>query len=417
MNEVQVPPSPFAPFDPPPPPPSTAVPVAFSGNRREFLSLIVKGAALGLVTFGFYRFWLSTYVRRHLWSGTSVDGDAPEYTGTPIELLLGFLFAIAILVPVYIAYFLVGVLAETYYTFASFPLAVFLFVFAQFAIYRARRYRLTRTVWRGVRFWMRGSGWNYALRSVLWLLFALVTFGAALAWRVAALERFKMRHSFYGNLQGRFDGTGLELFKRVWIFWLIVLGVISAITVLMYKLLPAFVVFGGPEAAGVVVLVAFFVMLLVWLAIYPFYKAIEWHWWVSGLRFGDVSFQSSLSKSGLLGLYWKVVGWSVLFFVLMVAGMVGVTALGGGVTTVGNARIGSTFAGFWPVAVIIVLYIVTLLAIGVVMQLYLTRDLWQRVAETTVVHNLAAAAEVIAQGDAANALGEGFADGLDVGGL
>jgi hypothetical protein len=33
------------------------------------------------------------------------------------------------------------------------------------------------------------------------------------------------------------------------------------------------------------------------------------------------------------------------------------------------------------------------------------------------VHNLAAAENVIAQGDVANALGEGFADGLDVGGL
>jgi uncharacterized membrane protein YjgN (DUF898 family) len=54
-----------------------------------------------LITAGFYRFWLSTDIRRSLWANTSIDGDTLEYTGTAKELLLGFLFALAILVPVY----------------------------------------------------------------------------------------------------------------------------------------------------------------------------------------------------------------------------------------------------------------------------------------------------------------------------
>ena len=41
---------------------------------------------------------------------------------------------------------------------ASVPLGLLFYGFWQFAIYRTRRYRLTRTVWRGVRFWMTGSG-------------------------------------------------------------------------------------------------------------------------------------------------------------------------------------------------------------------------------------------------------------------
>ncbi len=45
------------------------------------------------------------------------------------------------------------------------------------------------------------------------------------------------------------------------------------------------------------------------------------------------------------------------------------------------------------------------------------RDLWAKIAETTVVHNLGLADDVVAQGDAVNALGEGFADSLDVGGF
>jgi hypothetical protein len=64
-----------------------------------------------------------------------------------------------------------------------------------------------------------------------------------------------------------------------------------------------------------------------------------------------------------------------------------------------------------------VFYIATILAVGVIMQLYLIRDVWHRVTDTTSVYNLSAADNVVAEGDAANALGEGFADGLDVGGL
>ena len=74
----------------------------------------------------------------------------------------------AIIVPIYLAYFIAGLEAERFKAFASIPLVLFFYVFGQFAIYRARRYRLTRTVWRGVRFWMSGSGWAYAGWSLLW---------------------------------------------------------------------------------------------------------------------------------------------------------------------------------------------------------------------------------------------------------
>ena len=69
VNEMSV-----VPLHPPPLPPA---PVSFSGDRREFFRLVRNGTLLELVTFGFYRFWLATDIRRHLWSHTSIDGDAP----------------------------------------------------------------------------------------------------------------------------------------------------------------------------------------------------------------------------------------------------------------------------------------------------------------------------------------------------
>ena len=59
-----------------------------------------------LVTLGIYRFWLATDVRRSLWNHTEIAGDYLEYIGTARELLVGFLIAIALLVPINIVLFL-----------------------------------------------------------------------------------------------------------------------------------------------------------------------------------------------------------------------------------------------------------------------------------------------------------------------
>jgi len=62
-------------------------------------------------------------------------------------------------------------------------------------------------------------------------------------------------------------------------------------------------------------------------------------------------------------------------------------------------------------------YLVVALALGMVMRIYLIRDVWARVATSTTVHDLAAADNVAAQGSMVSALGEGFADSLDVAGF
>ncbi|MBV9562565.1 MAG: DUF898 family protein [Bradyrhizobium sp.] len=366
------------------PPGVPPAPVAFSGNRGRFLSLASRGAALELVTFGFYRFWLVTDIRRHLWSHTLVDGDAPEYTGRGRELLVGFLFAMAILVPIYLVYFVIGIEAERFKAFASVPLVIGFYAFGQFAIYRARRYRLTRTVWRGVRFWMDGSGWAYAWRSMLWGLLVLVTLGGAYAWREAALERYKMHHSHYGDLQGSFEGRGWELFKRTWGLWLF-----GPVAWIIFPLLPIF---------------------------YAEFKAREWRWWLCGIRFGDVRLESKLPNTALYGLYWKVIGWFLLFDLVIGAYVALCVFLlkGSGPMEAAMQALPKNI----PFMVLLVIgYLAFILAFNVVMRLYFQRDLWARVASSTKVHAIESAENVTAKGEAASALGEGFADGLDVAGF
>jgi uncharacterized membrane protein YjgN (DUF898 family) len=381
------------PAHPPPPP------VSFSGDRGEFRRLVARGAGLELITVGFYRFWLATDIRRHLWSNTLIDGDAAEYTGRGRELLIGFLFALAILVPIYLAYFLVGLEVERFKAFASIPLFLFFYLFGQFAIYRARRYRLTRTVWRGVRFWMDGSGWAYAMRAGLWGLLALVTLGLALPWREAALERYKMRHCYYGDLQGSFEGRGWEFFRRGWWLWL--LAVISTVALSLTKFMPA--------APLLVVLAAPF--------IYAAFKATEWRWWISGIRFGGVRLESSLLRGALAGLYWKAIGWFLAVMVLFVGYLLGGAALIASMSGKPMAKFFTPANLQGSVSMIVLAmigYLAFVLALNVVLRVYLLRDVWVRVLASTNVHGIGAAANVAAKGDLASALGEGLADGLDV---
>ncbi len=208
-----------------PPPPG---PVQFLGYERAYWRLLIRGAVLLAVTLGIYRFWLTTDMRRFLWSNTEVLGETLEYTGTARELLIGFLIACAILVPIYALLFLIALNLGTIGQLASVIGFAALTVLGQYAVYRARRYRLTRTIYRGVRFLQTGSAWRYAIYATFWSAIVLISLGLLYPLMQSRLERFKMRNTYLGNLPGRFEGTAGGLFLRGILLWIIVIGPLIA---------------------------------------------------------------------------------------------------------------------------------------------------------------------------------------------
>src|SRR4029077_20699737 len=128
------------------------------------------------------------------------------------------------LLPINVAFFLAafshGVIGQISGLLALAALALL----GQFAVYRARRYRLTRTVYRGIRFHQTGSAWRYAVCAIFWWGMIAITPGLAYPWAQASLERFKLRHTYYGDLQGHFVGSGTRLFFRGVLFWIMVVG-------------------------------------------------------------------------------------------------------------------------------------------------------------------------------------------------
>jgi uncharacterized membrane protein YjgN (DUF898 family) len=382
--------------------------VAFTGAPGAFAGLLVRGSVLQIPTAGFYRFWLITDIRRHLWGNTRIGRETLEYTGTGRELLIGFMIALAVLAPVYVTYFVLGIAAEQLQAFASVPLFLILYVFGQYAAFRARRYRATRTVFRGVRFWMAGSAWAYAGKAILWDLATVFSLGLALPWRMAALERYKMRSTRYGDLPGDFVGTGGALFRRGIALWGLAVGLPIA------GILLALATGRDTAAQGVVLGGTALATMAVLPVAFALFRGAAIRWLVEGVRFGAVSLESTLRRRTILACYLTWIGATALFVAVFGGtAWAAVTAWIGGWQDIGENWTRHVLDG----AGLFAFYLVFLLGLSVLKRFFVDRGLWVAVALTTAVVNLSAADHVAAAGEPAGSLGEGLADALDVGAI
>jgi len=412
----------------PPPAPGSA---RFVGDERAYWRLMGRGAALLVVTLGIYRFWLATDQRRFLWANSEIAGDTLEYTGTARELLIGFLIAIAVLIPIYAGLFLASLELGAIGELSGVIAFVLLTLFGQFAIYRARRYRLTRTVFRGVRLHQTGSAWVYALYSMAWWIITIATLGLAYPWGQANLERYKMGHTYYGDLRGRFAATGTRLFVRGIGLWFLLMGplvasLVYAVSNIDWKELAEAVelgdnVVGNIESASpnFATALGLLVMAPIWFAVaagllYPAFQAMTLRWWTSGVRVGEMAVTSRLRTSQMYGLYLRFLGYLMLFGL----GVGVASALAIGIflwlfQSIGNetlTEIGGTVGAM-------IGYVLIMLGYWLIYQVTARLRIWRLSFETVELSSLEALAHVKAAGAPSSAFGEGLADALDVGGL
>lgn len=123
-----------------------------------------------------------------------------------MQLLVGFLFALAFFVPLYAGFFFLstqpGPVALAGYAAAG---AVLWFL-SGYAIYRGRDFRLSRTLWRGIRFGQVGSAWGYALRRFFWSVLVAISLGLAYPFMAADLWRYRYSHTRFGDRSFAFTG-------------------------------------------------------------------------------------------------------------------------------------------------------------------------------------------------------------------
>jgi uncharacterized membrane protein YjgN (DUF898 family) len=298
----------------------------------------------------------------------------------------------------------------------------------QYAVYRARRYRLTRSVFRGLRFHQTGSAWRYAVCAVFWWAMIALTLGLAYPWAQAALERYKMRNTFYGNLSGQFDGSALALFWRGVPMWLLVLGpLIGCIGLgiatvdwgtILQAIDPEQDLTANIEGTGLGEASALVMVALGWSGfaaamLYPAFQGLTLRWWTSGLRFGAFSLTSRLRIGQVYRIYLRFLWYAFLF--TLVAGLCGAVCLMLVGPYVGPQA--STPAGILATGVLVVGYVIVALGFSTIHQATVKVSLWRLGVDGLDLGGVALLDRVKAQGGPSSPLGEGLADALNVGGI
>jgi uncharacterized membrane protein YjgN (DUF898 family) len=412
--------------------PAPALPngARFLGDERAFWPLLIRGAVLLLVTLGIYRFWLATDVRRFLWSNTEIAGDGLEYVGTARELLLGFLIAIALLVPINVAFFLAAFGRGWLSQMSGLIALIVLGLLGQFAVYRARRYRLTRTVYRGIRFHQTGSAWRYAICAIFWWGMIAVTLGLAYPFAQASLERFKVRNTYYGDLPGRFEGSGFRLFFRGVLLWFVIVGpMVFGLTVaagtIDWELLGDAVQRGGDDLLGrlettglapglVIAVLSVGWSILALALLYPVFQAMVLRWWISGLRFGELSVTSRLSTRTVYALYLRFMWIALIAGAVFAVGVALAVALSGALAF----WLGKGFlTELLSTAILVGSYVIIALAYSAIYQASVKLRLWKAAFESLELSHVEVLDRVKAAGAPGSPVGEGLADALNVGGF
>jgi len=303
----------------------------YDGRNAQFAKIVVVNAIYQLLTGMIFRFWARTRERKYLWSHVRLGEDRLEYTGTGLELFLGFLIVLAVVIfPVIGGFTLAMVLfGDNPVVFGVVYVAYILVIvlLMHMAIYRARRYRLTRTLWRGIRGTLTGSSVKYALAAMGYMVVVMLSFGLAAPVMRIGLMRREIENMHLGNRPFTFDGKAGELF-RLWILPWLTLPLLLALLFAsgMYDS-PAFdpmaseaveprEVNGGVAAATMFGYVLF-ILAMAW------YRVTEFRYLAGRVGFEGMRFSSKLGFARVFWIHFSSYLVMFGFFALMIALFVG----------------------------------------------------------------------------------------------
>lgn len=269
-----------------PPPPEHRI--AFDGTNADLWPMALSIGLLNVVTLFFYRFWGRTQVRQYLWARTTMFGDRFAYTGTGREMFIGFMivFFLVILPIVGISTFVSfkwpnDTVVQAVFVYSLAAVTYFLFYMAS---YRALRYRLSRTNWRGIRGSQAGSSLAYAVKAMGWLILTGLSMGLTYPIQRVSLTGLKFNNAWFGDRHFTFDSAGRSAqlygpFMRAWAGYVFKpLIIFIPFLLLIFGVQELLRRTGKPaDGTGVAVLavIMWSLIILGWLRTYARYKARE----------------------------------------------------------------------------------------------------------------------------------------------
>ena len=394
----------------------------YDGRIGPLAGITVSNAVFTFATLGVYRFWGKARLRRYLWSRVSFLGDRLEFTGRGIELFIGFLIALVFLVPLFGIPQAVQIFFPNDFELqglVGFVQALAIYFLIPVALFRARRYRLTRTRWRGIRGGQTGSAFRYGLRVFAFSLLAGLSLMLAYPWCSVAIQRYKIDHTWFGDRKLSFHGRGQDLVRPWLLTWAaVMLGFGLGAYIIFRGVMSAMsgVEVGQIQGFGIAALFLLFAGGLAWVR----YKVVEFRYFTGRTHLGEARFVSSLSAIKVVLIYALFAAVSaVLFFLVFTA----VTSLFGAVgfaSMMGSSgQITETpFAGqedLIGTLFFVVFLVVFALVFGVVRVLFLLHPLTKAICGSLEITGAETFVELAQSRQSAPGRGEGLADALDVG--
>lgn len=383
----------------------------FAGRRGRLFGLALGSSLLTVLTLGLYRFWMKTRLRRYYWSSIRPGGIPLEYTGLPSEKLLGFLIAVVIVA------FYIGVV-NLVLMFASFALlhgnvTAYALSFVGvvplwfYARYRARRYVLARTRWRGIRFALEPGARGYALRALWHWALTVVTLGLLWPRKTFWLEKYITDRTWFGTQPLVQTGRWTMLLRP---FLPVVLGVLASLGLALG---------GGLGDAALLFGLFVTVPFTIWALVH--YRVTAFRLLTEAKRAGALRLVAAPRTGRVLRIY--ALGWlgigiltglvALGFFIAV--GIFTEAAFDEGAAPADPAAILAELPAWTAAAAAVGLYFAGFVMFGVLTHVFLTLPLMRHYAETLTVQGAPALSGIAQRGRDAFAEAEGFAEALDVG--
>jgi uncharacterized membrane protein YjgN (DUF898 family) len=215
---------------------SERTPLAFKGDGMDFFALILKNMLLTLCTFGIYHFWAKIDVQKFLSRHTFFNDESFDFHGTGGEKFKGFLKAAAVFLALFVVAFLIShflgkaIGEKTGKAIMLIIVYGVIILLTPMIIVGKRRYFLSRSSWRGVRFVFTGRWKKLALLLLKGGFLSIVTLGIYIPWFIHDYRAFIINHSSFGTEKFTYSGDRITYVKLVWIGLLIsifTLGIFS----------------------------------------------------------------------------------------------------------------------------------------------------------------------------------------------
>jgi uncharacterized membrane protein YjgN (DUF898 family) len=211
----------------------------FEGSAGEFAPIAFTNLLLTIVTLGIYSFWARARERRYLWSRTRFIDDRLEWTGTGLELFIGYILAFFLfLVPLGLINFAIQALIirgqEGPALVLGLCIYLLLFYLIGIAIYRGLRYRLSRTYWHGIRGGSDNQGLGYGLSHMWRTIVGALPLGLLIPWSMTSLWNERWNKMSFGP--HRFDAQARwqPLMLRYLLYYLLPVIVFAALLLFVY---------------------------------------------------------------------------------------------------------------------------------------------------------------------------------------